>query len=341
MLKKLFNIVLLTFLLIVLFIFGCETKSSSAGDFDHIIVFSDSTLYKDMESSLNHIFDNFIYTPHSERSFLQKWVPLNLIDSYKKRRNIIFIGLLDQNDPVSEYVKKMLSIEIQSKILKGEIFTIFKEDLFAFDQLGLIICAADRNQLESKLLNQSETIYKKFEDYHFNRLERILFSGDEQIDSEEFLSKEYGWMVRIPYSYQIVKRTSDSNFVWIKRTEPSRSLFVYRVPGEDSMITENWIRGIRDSLATVYFDGDSISIGDTYTLQTEFNGTPAMKMVGIWQNHQQILGGPFRTYVFYEKDSGYIYLVDISVVAPGKRKKPYLDQLEVIARTFKITSNEK
>lgn len=205
---------------------------------------------------------------------------------------------------------------------------------------GLILCAADRHQLELNLLNQSEEIYKKFEDYHFKRLERILYSGDEQIEAEEFLSKEYGWKVRIPYSYQIVQRSKQSNFVWIKRTEPSRSLFIFRIPGEESMITEDWIHCIRDSIATVYFDGDSISIQDTYTLQTEFNGISAMKMVGIWQNHQQIIGGPFRTYTFYDKDSGYIYLIDISVVAPGKRKKPYLDQLEVIASTFKFTSTE-
>jgi len=340
-LKKLFNTLILTFLLVLLLTFGCDIKSSSVGDFDHIIVFSDSTLYTEIESSLNQIFDKFIYTPHSERSFLHKWVPLNLIDSYRKRRNIVLIGLLNQDDPVSEYVKKMLSAEVQERINKGQIFEIFKEDMFAYDQLGLIICAANKKQLYSKLLDQSEAIYNKFEDYHFKRLNKILFSGDEQFDMEEFLTNEYDWMVRVPYSYQIVERSRDSNFVWIKRTEPSRSIFVYRTIADKSKIQENWIRNVRDSLATVYFEGDSISVEDTYALQTDLNGTPVMKIVGIWQNHQQILGGPFRTYVFYDEKSGYIYFIDLSVVAPGKRKKPFLDQLEIIAHTFKITSNEK
>lgn len=141
MLKKLFSIMLLIFSLLLLFILGCDTKSSSAGDFDHIIVFSDSTLYNDIESNINQIFDNFIYTPHSERSFLHKWVPLTLLDNYSKRRNIIFVGLLNKNDHVSEYVKKMLSPEIQNRIQKGEIFEIFKEDLFAFDQWTHFMCS--------------------------------------------------------------------------------------------------------------------------------------------------------------------------------------------------------
>ena len=341
MLKKLSRTIFLISLLVMLILFGCDTQRSSVGDFDHIIVFSDSTLYAEILPNLNQIFDKFIYTPHSERSFLHKRVPLNLIDSYKNRRNIILIGLLNQNDPVSEYVKKMLSPEIQERIEKGEIFEIFKENLFAYDQLGLIICAKNKKQLVTKLLNQSESIYNKFEDYHFKRLSKILFSSDEQFDIEEFLTNEYGWLIRIPYSYQIVERSRDSNFVWIKRTDPSRSIFLYRTIADKSKIEENWIRNVRDSLATVYFEGDSISFRDTYSIVTELNGTPAMKMVGIWQNHQQILGGPFRTYVIYDKNSGYVYFIDLSVVAPGKRKKPFLDQLEIIAHTFKISSNKK
>lgn len=334
MLKNLFNSIIIIF---ILFIISCDTKTSSVGEFDHIIVFSDSTLYKEIEPDINQVFDKFIYTPHSEKSFLHKWVPLTLLENYSKRRNIILIGLLNQNDVVSEYVKKMLSPEIQDKILKGEIFEIFRENIYSYNQAGLILCAANKQKLISELRSQSDYIYQKFEDYHFGRLKEILFESAEQYDIEEFLVSEYGWKVRVPYSYQVVERSTNSNFVWIKRAEPSRSIFVYRTKGKKSKIQEDWIRNVRDSLATVYFEGDSISAQDTYMLQTELNGIPAMKMVGIWQNHQQIIGGPFRTYVFFEEKFDYIYFVDISVVAPGKRKKPFLDQLEVIANTFKVT----
>lgn len=338
MLKKLFNIFIL---IIVLLALGCDTKTSSVGEFDHIIVFCDSTLYKEIEPNLNQVFDNFIYTPHSEKSFLHKWVPLNLLENYSKRRNLIFIGLLNQNDEVSEYVRKMLSPEIQDKILKGEIFEIFRENIFSYDQMGLILCAANKQEFISNLSLQGDNIYKKFERYHFKRLNTIQFDSGEQFDIEEFLINEYGWKVRVPYSYQVVERSVDSNFVWIKRSEPSRSIFVYRAKGAKSKINEKWIIEVRDSLATAYFEGDSISVEDTYIIDTELNGISATKLVGIWQNHQQIIGGPFRTYVFTDDSTNYIYFVDISVVAPGKRKKPFLDQLEVIANTFEISKNTK
>jgi uncharacterized protein DUF4837 len=340
-LKKLFNFLIVALIFVVLLQFGCETRVSSEGDFDHIIVFSDSSLYLNIESGLDNVFDHFVHTPHAERSFYHKWVSLKLMDSYKKRRNVILIGLLDQDDPVSEYVKKMLSPELLERVENGEAFEIFKEEIFAFDQIGLILCAANKEQLLSNLSIQSESIFKRFEDYHFKRINRILYSSEEQQDIEEFFAKEYGWTIRVPYAFQVVERSRDSNFVWIKRQDPGRSVFVFRTKTDKSKITEEWIRTVRDSLANVYLDGDSVSIEDTYTLQTEYNGIPAMKMVGIWQNHEIIVGGPFRTYVFYEEKSDYIYFIDIHVIAPGKRKKPFLDQLEVIARTFEIASNEK
>ena len=340
MLKKLFNFFIVSLPFVLFMQYGCDTKRSSEGDFDNIIVFSDSSLYLDIESGLDNVFDNFVHTPHAERSFYHKWSPLNLMDVYKKRRNVILVGLLNKDDPISEYVKKMLSPELLKKVENGEVFEIFKEDLFAFDQMGLILCAPDKEQLLSNLSNQSESIYERFEDYHFERLNRILFSSDEQYEIEEFLAREYGWTIRVPYAFQVVERSIDSNFVWIKRPDPSRSIFVFRTKADESNITEDWIRDIRDSLATVYLDGDSISVNDTYVMHTQYDGMPAVKMVGIWQNHQLIVGGPFRTYVFYEEKSDYIYFIDISVVAPGKRKKPFLDQLEVVARSFKIVANE-
>ena len=238
MLKILFNFLIIALLFLAFLQFGCGTKISSEGDFDHIIVFSDSSLYLDIESGLDNVFDQFVHTPHAERSFYHKWVPLKLMNSYKKRRNVILVGLLNQDDPVSEYVKKMLSPELQERVEKGEVFEIFKEEIFAFDQMGLILCAANKEQLLSKLSIHSDLIYKRFENYHFERLTRILYSSEEQHDIEEFFANEYGWSIRVPYAFQVVERSRNSNFVWMKRQDPSRSIFVFRTKSDKSKISD-------------------------------------------------------------------------------------------------------
>jgi hypothetical protein len=204
--------------------------------------------------------------------------------------------------------------------------------------MAIFLSSANKKQLLQNLTNYSERIYTEMEKYHFQRLNKIMYSDNEQYDVENYLASTFGWKIRIPYEFQVVKKSDDYNFIWIKRTDPSRSIFVYRMKGDSALINEEWLIDKRNELATKYYEGDSVDTEDTYALYTRLSKFSALKLVGVWQNHQQILGGPFRTYAFYDSKNSYIYLIDISVVAPGKRKKPYLDQLEVIARTFQFVS---
>jgi len=316
--------------------FQCDYKTSSEGEFDHLIVFSDSSLFIKIEPLLAQTLVQFIYTPHTERSFLFAWKPLYMLDSYQKRRNLIFLGTLEGSDNVSEYVKRMLSPEIRDRVANGEVFDIFTEDMYATNQLGIILCAPTEKQLFQNLELNGENIFNNLEKYNYKRLNEVIYSESEQKDIEEYISEEYGIKMRIPYSYQVVTETEDKNFIWIKRTDPSRSIFMYRMKADSTLLNDQFVIKVRDSLATRFYEGDSILLEDTYSKRINFLGYNAIKMVGIWQNHEQIIGGPFRTYVFFDSGSSNIYFLDISVVAPGKRKKPYLDQLEVIAHTFEI-----
>lgn len=51
-------------------------------------------------------------------------------------------------------------------------------------------------------------------------------------------------------------------------------------------------------------------------------------------------GGPFRSYGFYNESDHRLYLMDYSVFAPGEKKWPFMRQLEAMARTFMVKSND-
>jgi hypothetical protein len=97
---------------------------------------------------------------------------------------------------------------------------------------------------------------------------------------------------------------------------------------------------MRDSLTTVHFEADSIDLNDTYLQLVQFRGRETKKLIGIWQNHRHYIGGPFRTYAFADPVEKYMYLIDMSVTAPGERKKPYLDQLDIMANTFEFVDQK-
>ena len=99
---------------------------------------------------------------------------------------------------------------------------------------------------------------------------------------------------------------------------------------------------LRDSLSYEHFQGDSVNREDSYLKRTTFNSREAVKLVGVWENfNPQVggpIGGPFRSYIFADSKNGWIYVIDLSVTAPGKWKKPFLDQLEVLVASFRLTS---
>jgi hypothetical protein len=320
---------------------GCDYKPTSFGDFEKIVVFADSTLYNQVRTELEQTFDQFIYTPHSERSFYLDLQPLRMLDTYQSRRNLLFIGLLDGQDQVSKFVNTVLSDNVQKSIMNGEVFEIFKEDLFASEQEVMFFTASDIGNLKKNLSDRKDIIFSQLNTSYFQRLEYAMFLKGEQFVIEEYLVKEYGWKIKLQHDYQIVKEEKDKSFVWFRRLNPDRCLFVYRFPFRNLDEEGLWLYHTRDSLATVYFEGDSIDKEDTYIQFIEFLGKKAKKLTGIWQNHQHYIGGPFRTYAFADENEKYMYLIDISTTAPGHRKKPYLDQLEVLANSFQFVDKDK
>jgi len=323
------------------FIPGCDYKPSSYGDFEKIVVFADSTIYREVQTELEQTFDQFIYTPHSERSFYLDLQPLEMFDTYQTRRNLLFLGLLDGQDKVSEFVKSVLSPQVQKSVENGDVFEIFKKDLFATEQEVMFFPASDIGMLRKNLSDRQDIIFNRLNSSYYHRLKYAMFMKGEQFFIEEFLESEYGWKIRVQHDYVIVKEVDDKSFIWFRRLNPDRCLFIYRFPFKYLDDEGSWLFHTRDSLAKVYFEGDSIDTEDTYIQFVEFQGKTAKKLTGVWQNHKHYIGGPFRTYAFSDENEKYIYLIDISVTAPGHRKKPYLDQLEVMANTFEFVDNKK
>jgi hypothetical protein len=317
---------------------SCNYEPDSYGDFEKIYVFADSTLYNDVRVDLEQVFDNYVYTPSAEKSFYLELHPISDLSMYERRRNLIFLAILGQDDPVSAYIDKALTPDVTEAVREGRLFEIFQENLYARDQMVIILPAINAEILKKNILDNRDAIYKRLEDYYFKRLNKIMFLQGEQTLLEEYLRDNLGWRIRVQHDYIIVKETDDKNFIWFRRFDPTRNLSVYRFRADTLPTGDQWLIHLRDSLAAVYFESDQVDRADTYIVRTTFNGMPAIVMIGVWQNHDLLIGGPLKTIAFFDPESRYVYLIDLMVTAPGKRKKPFMDQLEVMARTFRFSS---
>ena len=328
-------------LLFNIFFISCDFKKQSVGEFDIIYVFADSSIYNQVSPDIEQTFDQFIYTPRAEKSFYLQWEPLEKLNVYKMHKNLLFVGLFNGEDAVSLYLMKMLSSDVQQAMLEGKIFHIFQEDLFARDQMSIILFAPNITQLIEYIQVYRDDIFTGIEQYHFRRLEKNMFLIEEQKGLEEYLYENFNWTIKVQYEYKLILQSENGDFVWLKKLRPDRNIFVFKYPAGRFNSTENFLYNLRDSLTTKYFEGDSIVRDDTDIFKTEFCNNPAWKISGVWKNRKYLLGGPFRTYTFFDHDSDYQYFIDISVVAPAVRKKPYLDELEVIANSFRLNHEKE
>jgi hypothetical protein len=317
-------------------ILTCDYKPASYGDFEKIVVFADSTLFDQVQTELEQTFDQFVYTPHSEKSFYLDLQPLSLFDTYQTRRNLLFVGLIGGEDQVSAFMNTALSAQTKENVTNGSVFEIFQADLFSTEQEVIFLPAVDPEMLKKQLMDRKDIIFDRLHRSYLRRLEYAMFLKGEQEVFEDYLIKEYGWKIRVQHDYRIVKEAEDKSFVWFRRLNPDRCLFIYRFPFKNLDEDGDWMYALRDSLMTVHYEADSIDTEDTYIEIVQFLGKETKRLTGIWQNHHHFIGGPFRTYVFTDPKEENIFIIDITVTAPGERKKPYLDQLDIMARSFQF-----
>ena len=253
MLKKIFNKKVVVFFVFVLLI-ACDYKPASFGSFQKIVVFADSSFFRTIQTELEQTFDQYHYTPHTERSFFLDLQPLNAFETYKSRRNLMFIGLLDGDDAVSSFITESLSPQTKQSIRDNQIFEIFKSDLFATDQVVIFLTGKDLENLATNLTGRSELIFNRLNKSYFERLEKAMFLKGEQLVLEEHLAKEYGWKIRVQHDYKLVKEDRNGDFVWLRRLNPDRSLFLYRFQADKFIQEGEWLYNLRDSITTVVLE---------------------------------------------------------------------------------------
>ncbi len=321
--------------------YGCDMRPTSMGYPYRIFVVADSALWVDLQQPFSDVFEGEVLTPVSEKKFYITWIPLDKLNEFKNRMNLFFVGVDSEAGPVNDYLKKALPQKFLQGVRENRYFYLFQDDPFARDQIGLFMFAKDRVAFKSHFEAMKEQIYNTFEKKYMDRLKLSMFEKGEQKKVEDYIARRFNFKVRVQHDYFVAIEDQDNNYLWLRRFDPDRWLSIWKIKGDSSFFVFDTLANIRDRYTKKYYQGDYIIREDSRLIQTDFQGQPTYKMVGLWRNDSVLIGGPFRTYIVHHPQDSSLYFVDIAVMAPGKLKKPYLDQLEIIARTFEILDRPK
>ncbi len=314
---------------------GCSTKPMAVGEYDEIRVFADSLDWLDYRDALNDVFGKYIKTPVLERDFLLIWTPYDQFEHYKHFKNIFFLARLDSDEPVSQNVKALLNQDIIDGIQTGKYFYIPKPDAWASQQYVLFLVGTSKEDLIQKIHDYGNVLYQDFRKSYFVRLKEGMFKRMEQKKLETYLEQHFPFTMRIQHDYFIADENLEQDYVWIRRLHPDRSILVHWQTVPDSFqLTARWIIDKRNQLSRKVFEGDVVVEEETRAYSITFKQWPAVRVEGTWRNDKYMIGGPFRTIAFVVPDYHRLYMLDFYVQAIGRRKKPFLDQLDVIVHTF-------
>lgn len=307
-------------LVVLLAVINCGERAlpHSAGGRDDIILITPDNINTD--SLINSLEKEKFYPTVEQIYEVKKYNPEDF-DQYKYWRNLIVIGWLGR-----DYVDNLLSGTAR-KTIEDEGANLFvEEDMWVKLQSVVIIAGKNQEGTQNVVNRYGDVVYDVFRNKERERFKTVLYMDGVQEKKMKNMEEILGATYKIPPAY--VKSQEGDNYMTYIRKEPDRLVtLLYR---NDSI--KNPVK-FRNKLFLNEFEGDVI-LDSLTTLDTvKFNDVRALRLEGIWQNMDKVMGGPFVSYVF--EKNGIWYFLDGHVFAPGKKKWPYLDEVDIILHSFR------
>jgi Domain of unknown function (DUF4837) len=334
---------------LVLVLESCEHYYKIAhGSEDEIIVVADTSDFEALKVPLQDIFEKVIYTPQPEKLFNLKRISPNEIESYQNYKNLILLAPLNSPSNTSKFVKALLDTSTTLQKTAGHDFMIPRYNLWAQNQLVMILTASDLQQMEQELISNKEALLNSFHKISDKRLNESLYDSKyENKNTEGMLLKSYGWIIYVPSDFTIMKNEPEENFISLKNSSGKNMgkwIFVHWINNASpAYLNEDSIRAIRNRLTDEYYkwpgSSSCIKVGKEKCINNEvtFAGRYAMLTQGLWENTKD-LEGPFINYTFFDMNTKRIYMVDGCINAPEYYKRNLIQQMDVILKSFKTKS---
>ena len=329
---------------------ACETTNKPAqGLEDEIYVVADSTEYAELSPALDSAFQKIIYTPQPEKLFTLIRISPNELERYSHKKNILIVAPLNSGSLTSQFINSSVDSAAIEQIKEKKDFIIRKENLWARNQLVMILTAPTIQELEYNILNNKDNLLYAFQKISDKRLEQSLYNAKyEQKPLEGKLLKEYGWLIYVQADFKLALDVPQDNFVWLRRSPGSdmeRWVFIHWIDNASpAYLTEDSVRAIRNRMTKKFYrttdDSAYVVIASDYYMSSEvnFHGKYAIFTQGLWELNIKGMGGPFVNYFFYDEKTQRIYMIDGSVYAPRYYKRNLIQQMDVTLQSFRTKS---
>lgn len=341
---------ILTILPLLVLLAACGGKKPAVGLEDQIFVVADSSEYQELEGVLLQVFGKIIYTPQPEPLFTLKRKSINDLERLKDKKNVIIVAPLNSNSYTSQYMQSILDSAVTQMVMNDSVHVITRYDLWAKNQLVMLLTAKDMETLKKKILFDHDNLLKHFQRLSNKRLYSKLYNRvyeNEKLEAQ--LLRDYGWIVFCQVDFRLAMNKPEENFVWLRRAPGSdleRWVFVHWIENASpAYLNADSVYAIRNRITKKFYrttdDQSYVEIADHYKTTTEvnFKGRYALMTQGLWRMADGSMGGPFVNYTLFDEKTKRLYMLDGSIYAPKYEKKNLIQQVDVILQSF-MTKDE-
>lgn len=219
---------------------------------------------------------------------------------------------------------------------------VYKNDMWAAPQCIIRINASSSEQAVELFNADCEKIKAVLDQAERGRVIANAMKYEE-LGLAPVVTEMAGGSPHFPSGYRMKKKTDD--FIWITYDTQftQQSILVYRYPvlaGEDMMNPDNLLKAqsamLKDNVPGMFENTYMIisPIVRPSVTYKKYGQHEFAEIRGLWEVHNDYMGGPFVSHVFYTPDGKDMIMLQAFVYAPKYDKRNYLRQVESVMYSF-------
>ncbi len=326
-------------IIVLLFAISCDNKREALGADNEIRVICSEVDREIIQQYLSGIFSDTLFTPEPEPYYHLKFSdPNTYLDLRSQSQVVVAAVSREPANPGYQLVKRILSPE-QFDSTQDQDPIILGKDVYATKQLFMVINANSKEQLMSTIKEKQGYIRRNFHEQFLDRQGRFIFGADRNQGLEDSLSVEFGWTLKIPWGWEMIKKQLDSNFIWLGKEMPFQWIGIGWTNGniieDDLSVGEYMWNWPVNHYGSIQFNEYKFKLDKTI-----YNNDVAWRAQGVWEtiDLKEAKGGPFRSYLIYDPKQNKTFHLNCLIHHPGNDKSIFMRQLDMIVRSFRTHS---
>jgi hypothetical protein len=348
---------LIFILTLLVFFAGCKSETGTViqqpkvqyahGKINQILVIADEDLWRSPVGDTFFYYFNapYLILPQPEPMFdLQHLTPEELVKQPVKKefRTILFLAdLKDESSLAAQFVRKDLGLAKIDEIQRGKgSNTTVGQDKWAKNQLLFYVSGFGEEKLIDNIAKNFPPIARRINETDSEVIKATAFQAGENGNLVAEVKTTLDVDIKVPGDFKKAKFDGKSNTLWLRRDDREiiANILIHKRPyTSKKQLTKEGIKAIRDEVGRIVTstqpnsymrinDVDLPMFSETKTINSRY----AVQARGIWEMENDFKGGPFISNLLLEPDKGELLFVDGFILAPGKDKRNYMQEMEMI-----------